>query len=62
MLSDRIGSPTGILKVKTETIGDVAIRETYLVRYEVSARSAIVHVLRERRQLDRKRFYVGRYF
>jgi hypothetical protein len=37
MLSDRIGSPIGILKVKTETIGDIAIRETYLVRYEVSA-------------------------
>lgn len=37
ILRERFGKPIGALKVKNETIGDVAIRETYLVRFEYTA-------------------------
>lgn len=33
----RYGKPIGTLKVKNETISDIAIQETYLIRYEVTA-------------------------
>ena len=36
-LGDRFGKSVGILKVRNETISDIAIRETYLVRYTNSA-------------------------
>lgn len=36
-LGDRFGKSAGILKVRNETISDIAIRETYLVRYTNSA-------------------------
>ena len=34
LIVDRFGPSIGIVKVKTETIADIAIRETYLIRYE----------------------------
>lgn len=37
ILEQRFGKPIGNLKVKNETIADVGIRETYLVRYENTA-------------------------
>ena len=37
VVEQRIGKPTGILKSNTETISDIAIRETYIVKYSISA-------------------------
>ena len=37
LIVDRFGPSIGIVKVKTETIADIAIRETYLIRYEYTA-------------------------
>lgn len=37
ILNSRFGDPIGTLKVKNETISDIAIRETYLIRYANSA-------------------------
>lgn len=37
IIKDRFGKPIGTLKVKDEIIADIAIRETYLVRYENTA-------------------------
>ncbi|WP_299764933.1 hypothetical protein [uncultured Dokdonia sp.] len=37
IIRDRFGKPIGTLKVKNETIADIAIRETYLVRYQNTA-------------------------
>lgn len=36
ILKERFGKPIGFSKVRTEKIGDFAVRETYLVRYEVT--------------------------
>jgi hypothetical protein len=37
LIEERFGAPIGSLKVKNETISDVATRETYLIRYENTA-------------------------
>ena len=37
LIVDRFGPSIGIVKVKTETIADIAIRETYLIRYDYTA-------------------------
>jgi hypothetical protein len=37
LIEERFGKSIGILKVKNESIQNVAIRETYLVRYENTA-------------------------
>lgn len=37
ILRQRFGKPIGIVKVNNETIADIAIRETYLVRYEYTS-------------------------
>jgi len=37
IIEQRFGKSIGSLKVKNETISDVAIRETYLIRYENTA-------------------------
>lgn len=37
ILPDRFGEAEGIAKIKEEKIGDFALRETYLIRYQVSA-------------------------
>jgi len=37
IIEERFGKSIGILKVKNETISDIAIRETYLIRYENTA-------------------------
>ena len=37
LIDDRFGKPIGILKIKDEVIGEIAVRETYLVRYKNSA-------------------------
>ena len=37
LVEDRFGHAIDIVKVNNETIGEIAIRETYLVRYEYSA-------------------------
>jgi len=37
LIEQRFGKSIGNLKVKNETISDIAIRETYLVRYEYTA-------------------------
>ncbi len=37
LLNDRFGNPIGSLRIKNETIAQVALKETYLVRYEFSA-------------------------
>lgn len=37
LIEQRFGKPIGTLKVKNETISDIAIRETYLIRYEFTA-------------------------
>jgi hypothetical protein len=37
MLRERFGKPIGTVRSKEERISDIAIRETYLVRYEYSA-------------------------
>ena len=37
MIKERYGKSLGYSYVKTETIGDFAIRETYLIRYNLSA-------------------------
>jgi hypothetical protein len=37
MVEDRFGKAEGTIKVKEETIKDVAMRETYLVKYENTA-------------------------
>ncbi|WP_299682609.1 hypothetical protein [uncultured Dokdonia sp.] len=37
IIRDRFGKPIDTLKIKNETIADVALRETYLVRYENTA-------------------------
>ena len=37
IIEERLGKPIGILKVKNETISDIALRETYLIRYEYTA-------------------------
>ncbi|WP_396590313.1 hypothetical protein [Allomuricauda sp. R78024] len=37
IIEQRFGKSIGTLKVKNETISDIAIRETYLVRYPKSA-------------------------
>lgn len=37
ILKGRFGDPIGTVKVKEEKIADVAIRETYLVRYQNTA-------------------------
>lgn len=37
IIDERFGKSIGTVKVKNETIPDVAIRETYLVRYENTA-------------------------
>ena len=34
IISERFGKAIGTLKIKDETISDIAIRETYFVRYE----------------------------
>ncbi|WP_196890312.1 hypothetical protein [Aureivirga sp. CE67] len=37
VIKSRYGEPIGSLKVKNKTISDIAIQETYLVRYEKTA-------------------------
>jgi hypothetical protein len=37
LIEQRFGKSIGNLKVKNETISDIAIRETYLIRYENTA-------------------------
>jgi hypothetical protein len=37
LIDVRYGKCIGSLKVKNETINDIAVRETYLIRYEYSA-------------------------
>lgn len=37
IIDERFGESIGNLKVKNETISDIAIRETYLIRYENTA-------------------------
>ena len=37
IIEQRFGKSIGILKVKNETISEIAIRETYLIRYENTA-------------------------
>ncbi|TPE42684.1 hypothetical protein FJM65_16610 [Pontibacter mangrovi] len=37
LIEERFGKPIGTLKVKNETISDIAIRETFLIRYENTA-------------------------
>lgn len=37
IIEQRFGKSIGSLKIKNETISDVAIRETYLIRYENTA-------------------------
>lgn len=37
LIEERFGKSIGTLKVKNETISDIAIRETYLIRYENTA-------------------------
>ncbi|AYN66889.1 hypothetical protein D1013_05625 [Euzebyella marina] len=37
LLEQRFGKAIGFVKIKNETISDIAIRETYLVRYTNSA-------------------------
>ena len=37
LINERFGKSIGTLKVKNETIADVAVRETYLIRYENTA-------------------------
>lgn len=37
LIKERFGAPIGSLKVKNETISDIATRETYLIRYENTA-------------------------
>lgn len=37
IVEQRFGKSIGTLKVKNETISDIAIRETYLIRYEITA-------------------------
>ncbi|AKQ47093.1 hypothetical protein TH63_17930 [Rufibacter radiotolerans] len=37
LLNERFGEPIGALKVRTESISDIALKETYLVRYQNSA-------------------------
>ena len=37
ILKDRYGDPIGIEKIKIERIKEIAIRETYLIRYEYTA-------------------------
>jgi hypothetical protein len=37
LIGERFGNTIGVLKVKEEKIGEIAIRETYLVRYQYSA-------------------------
>ena len=37
ILEQRFGESIGSLKVKNETISDIAIRETYIIRYSKSA-------------------------
>jgi len=37
IIEQRFGNALGVLKVNNEKIGDIAIRETYLIRYENTA-------------------------
>ena len=37
LLNERFGEPVGMVKIRSEKLADVAIRETYLVRYENTA-------------------------
>lgn len=37
LIEERFGKPIGTIKVKNETISDIATRETYLIRYEYTA-------------------------
>lgn len=37
LIDERYGKSIGILKVKNETISEIAVRETYLIRYEFTA-------------------------
>ena len=37
IIEQRFGKSIGTIKVKNETISDIAIRETYLIRYENTA-------------------------
>jgi hypothetical protein len=37
IIEQRFGNSIGTLKVKNETISDIAIKETYLIRYEYTA-------------------------
>ena len=37
IIEERYGKSIGLLKVKNETIDDIAVRETYLIRYENTA-------------------------
>ncbi len=37
ILGQRYGKSIGVLKIKNETISDIASRETYLIRFEYSA-------------------------
>lgn len=37
IIEQRFGKSIGTIKVKNETISDIAIRETYLIRYEHTA-------------------------
>ena len=49
LLSPRFGEKVDTLKVKNETISDIAIRETYLLRYEKSAIRLIITYYRNDR-------------
>lgn len=37
LIEDRFGKAIGIMKIKNETISDIAIRETYLIQHENTA-------------------------
>ncbi|POY35980.1 hypothetical protein C3K47_12300 [Solitalea longa] len=37
LIEERFGKPIGLLKISNEKIADIAIRETYLIRYENTA-------------------------
>ncbi|MEQ8358488.1 MAG: hypothetical protein RH860_03305 [Cytophagales bacterium] len=37
LIDERFGKAIGIVKVNNETINDIALRETYLIRYENTA-------------------------
>ena len=37
VIEQRYGKPVGVLKIKNETISNIAIRETYIIHYQISA-------------------------